>query len=257
MVYQEIVKVFKAVCLRSKMGDLIWIGIFTLVASFLGTITGFGTSTIMVPVMALFFPLGQSLLFVGVLHLFNDTWKVLLFKGGINWRLILLFGVPGIFATFVGARMVLSFSEDLLSTILGSFLLFYAIFILAFPRFKLKKGNGVAVTGGALSGFIAGIFGVGGGVRAVFLSAFNLHKEVYIATIGAIAFVVDATRVITYFSEGIRIGSELTYGLLFFIPLSFVGAFFAKKIVDRLPQKYFRDIVALFILVVGMGLIIW
>jgi len=43
------------------------------------------------------------------------------------------------------------------------------------------------IAGGALSGFFAGIFGVGGAVRATFLTVFDLPKAAYLATSGSIA----------------------------------------------------------------------
>jgi uncharacterized membrane protein YfcA len=94
-----------------------------IVASGIGTMTGFGTSTIMVPVMMLFCPVPQTLFFLGIIHFFGNVWKLLLFRQGVQWRLILNFGVPGIAATFLGASLVFNVRAIVLSRILGSFLI--------------------------------------------------------------------------------------------------------------------------------------
>lgn len=117
------------------------------------------------------------------------------------------------------------------------------------PAFAFKQNALTATTGGALSGFFAGIFGVGGAIRSAFLAAFDLPKAVYIATAGAIGFAIDTARIGTYLAEGAVLPHYLLWGLLLFIPASFVGAHGAKTIVDRIPQKQFRMIVALFLFV--------
>ncbi|MBI4094650.1 MAG: sulfite exporter TauE/SafE family protein, partial [Candidatus Liptonbacteria bacterium] len=114
-----------------------------------------------------------------------------------------------------------------------------------------------ALSGGALSGFFAGMFGIGGAIRSMFLSAFDLPKAVYIATAGAIGIMVDSTRIITYFTGGATLPKELWYGLLLFIPISFAGAQIAKKIVDKIPQNKFRMVVAVFLFVIGAKLVLF
>src|SRR3989304_9474405 len=96
--------------------------LLTLLAATVGTMTGFGTSTIMVPVLSLFLPIPQTLLFVGILHWFGDIWKMLFFKKGFNLKLILLFGLPGIIASFLAAKLPLTLPETVLQRSLGLFL---------------------------------------------------------------------------------------------------------------------------------------
>ncbi|KKG12629.1 sulfite exporter TauE/SafE family protein [Methanosarcina sp. 2.H.T.1A.15] len=178
--------------------EIIFIALLTLLASVIGTLAGFGISTIMVPVLLMVFPLPQTLLLVGIIHWFNDIWKMLLFRKGIRWKLFLAFGLPGIFTSFIGSSLSLRISQEVLSRALGLFLLAYVLFITFNQTFKLSQRLSVAISGGALTGFFAGIFGIGGEINAVALSAFNLEKAVYIATAGAISFMIDSTRIATY-----------------------------------------------------------
>jgi uncharacterized membrane protein YfcA len=232
------------------------VSVVVIIAAGIGTMTGFGTSTIMVPIMLLFYPLPQTLFFVGIIHFFGNVWKLLLFRKGIKWRLILSFGIPGIVATFLGASLVFNVSTALLSKILGSFLILYVIYLFAKSSFKVKPSLLFGACGGALSGFLAGVFGIGGAVRGLFLTAFDLPKAVYIATAGSIALFIDATRLTTYFSKGARLPDMLLYGLPLFIPASFLGAAIAKRIVDRIPQEHFRKIIAVFLLLIGIKLLL-
>lgn len=227
-----------------------------IAASCVGTMTGFGTSTIMVPALLLLYPLPQTLLFVGIIHWFGNIWKLILFRKGIQWKLILSFGITGIAATFLGASLVFNISTAVLSRILGSFLIIYVIYLYVRSSFKIKQSLFAGACGGALSGFLAGLFGMGGAVRGLFLTSFDLPKAVYIATAGAIALIIDTTRLTTYFAKGARLPTLLLWGLLLFIPASFLGAKIAQGIVDRIPQKHFRKVVAVFLLLVGIKLLL-
>ena len=227
-----------------------------IIASGIGTMTGFGTSTVMVPIMLLFYPVPQTLFFVGIIHFFGNVWKMLLFRKGVRWRLILSFGIPGIAATYIGASLVFDIPAVVLSRILGSFLIIYVIYLFAKSSFNVKSSLIFGACGGALSGFLAGVFGIGGAVRGLFLTAFDLPKAVYIATAGSIALFIDATRLTTYFKNGARLPTLLLYGLPLFIPASFLGAAIARRIVDRIPQEHFRKIIAVFLLLVGIKLLL-
>jgi len=227
-----------------------------VIASFVGTMTGFGTSTIMVPVLLNFYSLPETLLFVGIIHWFGNIWKLLLFRTGFRWRLVLSFGAAGIAASFLGARLVFSVSPTVLLRILGAFLLCYVVYLFVKGSFRIKPSLLAGACGGALSGFLAGIFGIGGAVRGLFLTAFDLPKEVYIATAGAIALVIDSTRLATYLGEGARFEHLPLWGLLIFIPASFLGARIAKSAVNMIPQEHFRKVVAVFLLLMGIKLIL-
>lgn len=235
--------------------EIIYIALLTVIAATVGTVTGFGTSTIMIPVLVIFFPPVQAIFLVAIIHMFGDVWKVGLFRKGLDLRLIALFGATGIVASYIGALLSLGSNEQLLLRFLGVFLASYALFLMFKTRFKVPTGNATAVSGGVLSGFFAGMFGIGGAIRSMFLSAFDLPKAVYVATIGAIGIIVDSTRIITYFVKGAKLPTELWWGLLVFIPASFAGAQIAKRVVDRIPQEKFRMVVAAFLFVMGIKLI--
>lgn len=237
--------------------DLALIALLTFVAAGVGTLTGFGTSTLMVPVLASFYPLTQALLLVGIVHWFGNIWKMTLFRSGLRWGLILKFGLPGIVATVLGGFLIFRIPEALLSRLLGTVLLVYVGFLFVKRRFKVPQTSTAAMAGGTLYGFIAGVSGIGGAVRAAFLAAFDLPKAVYIATGGAIGLAVDSGRLSAYLWEGATLSNRLIWGLLLFIPASLAGARFAKRIVERIPQTRFRSVVTAFLCLIGLQLLLF
>ncbi len=236
--------------------EVLYIVIITALASGLGILAGFGTSTIMVPAMLIFLPLPETLLFVGIIHWFGNIWKIILFREGIKWRLILTFGIPGAFASFLGATFSLSISKQILLRALGAILVIYVILLYLKPSYILPETTTTAVVGGVSYGFLAGIIGVGGEVRSTFLSAFNLHKACYIATAGAVAVAIDAARIATYIAEGVTLEQTILSGLLIYIAASLIGSALGRKIVEKVPQDRFRQMVAGFILLAGLRLAI-
>ena len=154
--------------------------------------------------------------------------------------------------------MALSLPEVFLSRFVGVILLSYVLYLFFKPEFKLKDNFLTASLGGAGSGFLGGISGVGGGaLRAVVLTAFNLEKSAYIFISGLTGFAIDASRITTYFLGGTRISGNLTQGLLFFIPASFFGAWVAKKVVNKIPQAKFRMVISIFLVIVGLKFLIF
>jgi len=238
--------------------EIVYLALLTFLAGIIGTITGFGISTIMVPVVLLFLPLPETLLLVGVIHWFGDIWKMYFFKHGFDAKLLLLFAVPGIIMAYVGARMALTLPEVLLSRFVGLILLAYVVYLFFRPNFRLKDNFLTASLGGAGSGFLGGVSGVGGGaLRAIVLTAFKLPKSAYIFISGLTGFAIDASRIATYFLGGARISSNLTWGLTVFIPASFLGAYVAKRVVNKIPQSKFRTIISIFLLLIGLKFLLF
>jgi len=162
----------------------------------------------------------------------ESQWKSL----SSSWS-ILSSGIPGILATVVGASLAFRLSSTVLSRVLGAFLVLYVPFLVVHSSFQIRPCVVTSVLGDVLSGFFAGVFGMGGAVRGMFLSAFDLPKAIYLATAGAIALAIDTFRLITYVREGTQLNPLLSWAMLLFIPASFVGAWIAKRFVNRIPQR--------------------
>src|SRR3989304_482360 len=171
-------------------------------------------------------------------------------------EIFLSFGVPGAIASYFGARLAIIEPHTILLRLLGLLLILYVFLLIKKPTFKIPHDTTHAGLGGFLSGLIAGTFSIGGPVRAMFLSAFNLPKETYLFTSGAIALFIDPARLATYILSGTRLPQNLLWGLLIFIPITFIGSRTAKNFVDKIPQKKFRNVIAVFLFIAGLKLLL-
>ena len=221
------------------------------VAEIIGTIAGFGSSTVFLPLALLFFDFKTALVLVALFHIFGNISRMSFFKSGLDKQILIIFGIPSVLLTLIGALLVVYLPQDILKGILGVFLISYSIISLWKEDLKVRPSLFNSVIGGGLSGFLAGLIGTGGALRGAFLTAFGLPKEKYIATAAAIALAVDFTRIPVYFAEGF-LASHYCWYIPVLLVVALAGSFTGKQIVKQVPQKTFRKVVLSSILIIGL-----
>jgi len=225
--------------------------LIALVSEVVGTVAGFGSSVFFVPLASFFFDFHQVLALTSILHVFSNTAKLVLFGKHVSLRLLLLLGVPSVIGVIIGAvlstRLTFKFDE----LILGLFLIALSLFLFGTPAAKIGATTFNAVGAGGAAGFLAGLIGTGGALRGLALAAFDLEKDVFVATSAGIDSGVDLSRMIIYLRSGYLVPSSLIYvvGLLV---IAFAGSYLGKLALGRIDQKYFRKIVLGFVFVIGL-----
>lgn len=227
-----------------------------LIANSVATVSGFGISTILTPTLLWFYPLKETILLVCIVHLFHDMWKLIFFYRSVNIQLTAGFGLAAMCATAISSFILVSYQIPNLSMALGIFLLLYAAILLLNPEIRLKR-NWINVSmSGITTGFIAGIFGIVGAIRSMFLLSFDLDKESFVGTSGAISFLINSTRLIVYLLGGIILYRDALFILPFLIAASFVGTVIGRYVVNSIPVNSFQKIVLMFIIGMAIRLII-
>ena len=234
--------------------EIILFLLLALISEVAGTIGGFGSSVIFVPLAGFFFDFHTVLLVTGILHVFSNTAKLILFRKGIDWKLVMLLGIPSIFFVIIGAILSKHIKSEYIEFGLGIFLITIAAFMLFFPKAKVTPTNFNAIAGGGIAGFLAGLIGTGGAIRGLSLAAFSLEKNIFIATSAAIDFGVDFSRTIIYWSN-----AALDKKLYIYIPIllvvAFVGSYIGKLALKKVSQESFKKIVLIFIILIGITMI--
>ena len=220
----------------------------------IGTVAGFGTSTIFLPIALLFVDFKTALVLVAISHISGSLGATAFFRHGLDKKLILLFGVPSIILTILGAYLVTYIPQNFLQVILGSFLLIFSIYSLVRPDFRVSASKINTVFGGSLSGFLQGLVGIGGPLRGAFLISYNLDKFKYIATLAAIAVIIDATRIPIYFSNNL-LEPQFYYYVPFLAVVGVAGSYTGKRIVQKIPQNIFKKVVLIGIAIASLLLI--
>jgi uncharacterized membrane protein YfcA len=224
-------------------------------AAVAATIAGFGSSILLIPVAILFMDIKTAIFVVAVFHLFNNVFKVRLFRKSIDFKIFFLFGIPSILMAFSGAMLISLVPLEGIKIVLAIFLILYAVYSFIKPEFGLKKSKPTAFIGGSLSGFLAGLIGLGGAIRGAFLTAFNLPKEIYVATSAMIAVVIDTTRIPTYLLTKTVQDNSYYILLPFLCVMAYFGVRTGKVLLQRINQDTFRRIVSLALFAAGVKML--
>lgn len=228
---------------------LFWLAAFF--AEVIGTMAGFGSSTVFLPIALLFLDFRVALILVAIFHISGNIGRITFFRYGFDRRLLLIFGIPSVTLTLVGALLVNYTPQFFLKLILGFFLIVYSLASLLKPGFSFLPNEKNGLIGGSLSGFFAGLIGTGGALRGAFLTSFNLEKSVYISTAAAVSLAVDVTRIPVYFGSGF-LESQFYYYIPILFIIAILGSFTGNKIVNKIPQSKFRKFVLLTIALVSL-----
>ena len=229
--------------------DLLFLALLFF-AEVLGTIGGFGSSMLVMPLAGWFLPFDPALGLTAVFHVFSNAAKIILFRQGVDRRLLVWLGVPAVIGVIIGARVTVHLDERLLSVVLGSLLMVMGLGLLIKEEWRLRATRGNALTGGAISGFIAGVAGTGGAVRGITLAAFALEKSAFVATSAWIDMGVDLSRSVVYASNGF-----VTREVLLYLPamalISVLGSWLGKMALTRMEQGQFRRVVLALVIIMG------
>jgi len=225
--------------------------LLAFVSEIAGTIAGFGSSVFFVPLAGFFFDFHEVLALTAILHVFSNAAKLVLFRHAVQWRLLLLLGIPSTLFVILGAYLSTRLEFKYTELILGIFLIAFSTFFLIRPKTKLSPHPFNAVAAGGAAGFLAGVIGTGGAIRGLALGAFDLEKNMFVATSAAIDSGVDLSRMIVYLRSGF-----LTAESFWLIPalfaIAFAGSYTGKLLLNKIEQKSFRKIVLVLVLLIGL-----
>lgn len=217
------------------------------ISEIIGTVSGFGSSILFVPIASLYFDFTTVLGITAVFHVFSNLSKITLFRKGINKEIVLKLGIPAVLFVTIGALLTSYIPVKQMELTMNVMLILLAIYLLINFNKKLKQSNRNLYIGGSISGFLAGLVGTGGAIRGITLTAFQLQKDVFIATSAFIDLGVDSSRAIVYVSSG-YFDKKYLILIPFLIVVSFLGSYIGKIILKYTSDKLFRYFVLLIII---------
>jgi len=225
--------------------------VLALIAEVIGTVGGFGSSVFFVPLANFYFDFQTVLGITAVFHVFSNLSKIAQFRKGLDRALIIYLGVPAVLFVIVGGLLTKYLNTTYLEIGLGIFLVLLSGFFLLFDEVSVQKGKLQAAVGGTLSGLFAGLLGTGGAIRGLTMAAFNLEKSAFVATSAVIDFGVDLSRTVVYYANGF-ITREILIYIPFLLVIGWVGTWIGKRLLHFIPQRRFRMLSLVMILIIGV-----
>ena len=233
------------------MDNVILFILLALLAEVLGTIGGFGSSVFFVPIASLFFDFQSVLGITAIFHVSSNITKIVFFKHGFDKGLILKVGIPALVFVVIGAYFSKYIDVKKLEIGLAIFLIVTSLAFLLIKNLSLKPTTVNSLLGGTFSGLMAGLIGTGGSIRGITLAAFNLKTEVFIATSAIIDLGVDSSRAVIYYINGFVHYHDF-YLLPFLIIASILGTYIGKRILAKVSQQTFKNMVLVLLLITGI-----
>ncbi len=220
-------------------------------AEIIGTVSGFGSSILFIPLASLFFDFKSVLGITAVFHIFSNLSKIILFRKHFNWKIALQLGIPAIVFCTLGALLTSIIPQQEIELTMNIMLVILALLLMWSYRVQIQQNRRNLFIGGTLSGFLAGLVGTGGAIRGITLTAFQLEKNILIATSALIDLGVDSSRAIVYISQGYFLKEHFKL-LPFFIVISFAGSYVGKLVLHRMSQKTFKIILLSVVVMVSI-----
>ena len=225
--------------------------LLALLSEILGTVGGFGSSLFFVPIASYFLDFYSVLGITALFHVSSNLTKIYFFRKGVDKKLVFSIGIPAVIFVIIGAMLSKYVNVQILQIALSVFLISISLLLLFFNKLIIQPTIINSVSGGVLSGLVAGLVGTGGAIRGMVLAAFDLKTEIFIATSALIDLGIDCSRSGIYVWNGYVHQHDL-----YLIPILFVvsisGTFIGKKILEKISAKHFKTIVLVLVLVTGL-----
>jgi uncharacterized membrane protein YfcA len=120
---------------------------------------------------------------------------------------------------------------------------------------RLRFGGAIALGAGALSGLLGGLVGNQGGIRSAGLLGFEMPKESFVATATAIGLLVDGARMPVYLATEGREMFQLAVPMSIAIAGVVFGTVAGARVMRRVPERWFRRLVALVLAALGLAML--
>lgn len=224
----------------------------SVVAAAIASVTGFGIGSLITPVLSLSVGTKLAVAVVSIPHFVATALRFWMLRGHVDKKVLLGFGLMSTLGGLAGALLHARFPTPALTLIFGAILIF-AGFMGASRLSERMRFHGVgAWIAGGLSGMLGGLVGNQGGIRSAALLGFKISKVAFVATATAIGLIVDISRMPVYFwSETQGILSSRNWILITTVGVV-IGTVLGAKLLRRLPERSFRQVVSMLILALGV-----
>jgi uncharacterized membrane protein YfcA len=230
--------------------------IFAIMASFtaaaLTVPAGFGLSTLRPPVVLRLMGPHEAVAVVAVVLGSHNAGKSWVFWANIDFQAFRRYGIWLILGAIIGAILQNQVPQKPLLGIMGVFLIILPLLTLnnSWKDYRISEENDRI--GGFGSGFMGGLSGHQGALRAMFLTNKLPDKMSYAATASIFALCIDLSRIPVYLffrSESITSNIELTFAL---VVAALIGVRVGKKWLESMKSESIRKGIMIGIIASGV-----
>jgi uncharacterized membrane protein YfcA len=235
------------------------IGLIVVVAAIAGAIAsvaGFGIGSLLTPLVGLQVDIKVAVAVVSIPHLIGTALRYWMLHKHVDWRVLWSFGLTSAAGGLVGAYLGTFLASPLLTAVLGVLLVFAGVTGVTGMASRMRFSGWMAWLAGAVSGVFGGLVGNQGGIRSAALMGFDIRKEAFVATATAVGLLVDGARIPVYLlTQGSDIADAWPYVSAATVGVV-VGTLAGERLLRRIPEETFRQVISGIILILGVTLLI-
>lgn len=244
-----------------SLPDLPWyalaaVPLIVLLAYTIFGATGFGSSIVEVPVLAHIFPLTFAVPLATSLDAFAAGVTSVRLRRLVLWREVLRLLPPIVVGIALGATLLLNLPRAPAMLALGVFVTAYGSWVLSGPRGLRRAPGWLAWPIGAFGGVFSVMFGTGGPIFMVFLSARIADKAALRATSAAIVTFSVWTRFVLFAATGLLLHAQLVTLALLLLPVMALGLRLGNHLHHALSRAGVLRLIAALLVVNGVALVV-
>jgi len=227
------------------------LAVAALAASAAAAVAGTGAGVLLLPVMAALFGPRDAVPMYAIAQLIGNTSRILLNWRWSRWNVVGWFLVGAVPMAVLGALLFARAGESVLARLLGAVLLLSVL-----PR-RLASYNPAPPSApwfapiGGLFALVSALVGSAGPLLAPFYVAFGLVKAGFIATEATGTAVTQIVKLATYACSGVLSSGAVALGLAVG-PMMVIGAWWGRRVVERLSPAGFVALVDAWVIAFGL-----
>ncbi len=223
-------------------------------AAFTGAVTGFGSALVGMPLLAQILPVQVAAPLMAVISLCINSSMLVIQRQAFRWQAVWQLILAAIIGIPVGILLVSTLSEQVVLTILGVLLIAYAVYAWVTPRLPELKHPIWKYVFGFFSGVLGGAYNVGGPPAVVYASSKGWEASEFRSNLQALFLVENIVILAGHAWAGNYTTRVLGY-LPYAIPALAAGIVLGVFLDRFIPDKLFRKMVLILLVVLGLALI--
>ena len=226
-----------------------------VLANLVQGITGFGSVVLTISVLAFFLPVKQLVPVLVAISLVPMIWFALVGRRNIHWRhvgIILLLALAGLPLGYLVYRYL---PAGALKIALGAFVVVVAVANLTGLGIRIKVPALFYYLLNFLGGIFQGALAAGGPLLIIYAARALQDKAAFRATLSIVWIVLNSILCITYLATGVFSRTMLP-AMGVGIACMLLGTVLGMLLHDRLPEKPFRVLVFVLLLISGVALLL-
>jgi uncharacterized membrane protein YfcA len=222
------------------------------VAGAIASVSGFGIGSLLTPLLGVRVGTKLAVAAVSVPHLAATALRLWVMRAHIDRRLLWSFGLMSAAGGLAGALLHSHANNPALTVVFAGLLIFTGLMGITGLSDRMRFRGWVGWLAGAVSGFLGGLVGNQGGIRAGAMLGFEVSRHAFVATATAVGLIVDAARMPVYF---VTQGGEIVnlWPLLLTATVgAALGTILGERLLRRVPEQVYRRVDTGLVLSLGL-----